>query len=409
MLYQPTSPTIKVRVANWAKNIKSSMLQEMLSVASKPGILSFALGLPAPELFPSSQMAQAATQVLSDDAQALQYGPPYRPLKAQIVAMMRQRGVDCREEQILITGGAQQGMNLLTRLLLNPGGQVVVEKLTYTGFHQILEQFQPGILTVPTDYNSGIDVESIEKLLRRGARPALIYVITDGHNPLGVSLSLDKRIRLVKLARQYCVPIIEDDAYGLLNYDNKHLPPLRALDEDFVFYIGSFSKILAPGLRVGWLIVPESLIPRLSIIKEATDINTSTFAHRVVSAYLAAGHLEGHLTALRREYRVRRDIMINALREHFPCSARWHEPTSGVFIWVELNEGVDTIMLLKTAVEEEQVAFIPGAALSVTPSRRYDNCIRLNFSNCAPEFIKEGIARLARVSEKGGRNISCHH
>lgn len=393
-------PDQEIRLANWAQAIKRSALQEMLMLASRPGILSFALGLPAPELFPRAAFEQAASRVLESDVRALQYGPPFQPLKTHIIELMALRGVECREEQIFLTAGAQQGMNLLARLLLNPGGQIMIGDVNYTGFQQVIEPFQPQILAVPTDRQTGIDVDAVETILERGARPAFIYTITDGHNPLGLSLSMDKRIRLVELARTYEVPIVEDDAYGFLYYGDSSIPPMRALSEQWVLYAGSFSKILAPALRTGWLIVPENLISKLSIIKEASDIDTSTFTQRVISAYLDTGQFHEHIGMLRREYRERRNRMIEALTRYFPSQSRWQEPTNGLFIWVELPERVNATELLKAAIEQEQIAFVPGIAFCTDDNRPAVNCLRLNFSNCEPERIEEGIKRLASLIDR---------
>lgn len=387
----------EVVLANWTNAIKRSALQEMLAAASRPGVISFALGLPAPELFPVNEFQQAVSSVLGSDPRALQYQPPFTPLKSQIVELMRRRGVYCREEQVFLTAGAQQGMNLLVRLLLEPGGQLLMEDVIYPGFQQLIEPFAPDMLLVSTDAETGMNVDEVEALLKRGRRPSFIYAITDGHNPLSVSLSRRKRERLVELAGTYGVPIIEDDAYGFLNYDGELDPPLRAMDEDWVFYVGSFSKILAPALRVGWIIVPEKLMRPLSVIKEATDIDTATFSQRTVSAYLAAGHLPNHLSRLHHEYRLRRETMHAALLEHFPAGAHWQKPKSGVFMWVELPGGLDAGELLQHAINEEQVAFVPGGAFRVSPHWSQRQSLRLNFSHCAPPQIEEGISRLARA------------
>ena len=386
-----------IALADWARTMTRSAMQDALAEASGPGIISFALGLPAPELFPSELLARAVTRVLATDGYALQYQPAFQPLKAHIVAMMAWRGVACGEQQVFLTTGAQQAMALLARLLLNPGGQVIAEDTIYSGFQQVIEPFQPAILTVPTDMDTGMDVDAVQALLAGGARPAFIYAVTDGHNPLAVSMSPGKRARLVELAQEYGVPIMEDDAYGFLCYEDTPVPPMRALDEHWVFYLGSFSKILAPSLRVGWMVVPEPLIAPLSAIKEASDINTSTLTQRTISAYLDGGHLPEHVETLRREYRIRRDAMLDALRRHMPAGARWRTPSNGLFIWAELPAGIDTGELLRLAIAEEKVAFIPGHAFGVGGSRRAANCLRLNFSNCTPERIEEGMARLARV------------
>lgn len=397
----PARAVSGVRLAGWAANIRRSALQEMLAAASRPGILSLALGLPAPELFPTEDYARSVSRVLATDRHALQYGPPFQPLKSHIVALMAERGVACSESQVFLTTGAQQGISLLARLLLEPGGAVLAEELTYTGFRQVVEPFRPEILQAPTDPETGIDVDAVASLLERGARPAFIYAISDGHNPLAVSISREKRLRLVELARGYGVPIVEDDPYGLLSYAGDPLPSLRALDAEWVFYAGSFSKILAPSLRVGWLVVPESLTPKLSVIKESSDIDTSTLSQRAIAAYLSEGHLGARLPMLRREYRLRRDTMLDSLREHFTGVARWREPSGGIFVWVELPEGVRASEVLKIAIETEQVAFIPGDAFSVGGYGA--NCMRLNFSHSAPDRIREAVARLKRAVARAMR------
>lgn len=398
----------EVVLANWTSAIKRSALQEMLAAASRPGVISFALGLPAPELFPVNEFEQAVSSVLGSDPRALQYQPPFTPLKSQIVELMRRRGVFCREEQVFLTAGAQQGMNLLVRLLLEPGGQLLMEEIIYPGFQQLIEPFAPDLLLVSTDPETGMNVDEVEALLKSGRRPSFIYAITDGHNPLSVSLSRGKREKLVALASTYGVPIIEDDAYGFLSYDGPLDPPLRAMDEDWVFYVGSFSKILAPALRVGWIIVPEKLMRPLSVIKEASDIDTATFSQRTVSAYLAAGHLPDHLSRLHKEYRLRRETMHAALLEHFPAGAHWQRPKSGVFMWVELPGGLDAGELLQHAINKEQVAFVPGGAFRASTHWSQRQSLRLNFSHCAPPQIEEGVTRLARAIADVTDHAKCY-
>lgn len=371
-------------------------MQKMLVATARPGIISFALGMPAVELFPTAALASATERVLSVNAGALQYSPPLQSLKQHVRELMKRRGVNCHEEQIFLTAGAQQGMSLLSRLLLEPGGSVITEELIYSGFQQVLEPFQPQVLTVSTDAETGMDVDAVEQYLRGGARPSFIYAITDGHNPLSVRLHSSKRTRLVELAEQYRVPIIEDDAYGFLCYENP-LPPLRALSERWVFYVGSFSKILAPALRVGWLIVPEELILPLSIIKESTDIDAAPLSQRIVNAYLDTGQLPAQIDMLRTQYRLRRGTMLRALAENFPDAARWTKPGCGFFVWVELPPAVDVDELFRRALEDENVAFIPGHAFSVNNKRSSTPSIRLNFSHPTTTRIDEGIPRLARV------------
>lgn len=371
-------------------------LREILELSSRPGVLSFAIGLPAAELFPREALVEQAAGVLRADASSLQYGLPYRPLKTQIVQLMALRGVRCTEEQIFLTSGAQQGMDLLSRLLLPAGGKVLLERTIYDGIRLATRLHHPEILTVAADLSTGMDVDEVEALLAAGVRPAFLYAITDGHNPLGVSLSLEKRHRLAALARRYRMPILEDDAYGFLYYGEAPAPPLRAFEEDQVFYIGSFSKILAPALRAGWVVVPPPLAARLSPLKHGIDLDTPSFGHRVIAAYLESGLLPAHLALLREEYRRRRDTMLAALRDHFPPGIAWNHPMSGMFIWAELPPGYDAAELLRTAVETERVSFSPGVVFC-DGDPAGDRCMRLSFTNLSPEQIEEGIRRLGRA------------
>jgi 2-aminoadipate transaminase len=387
-------------LASWTKGIARSALQDMLIASTQPGLLSFALGLPAAELFPTDDFARAIASVLDKDRRALQYGPPFHPLKEQIVELMARRGVACSAKQVFLTSGAQQGTNLLTRLLLDQGGIVLLEEKTYTGFQQVLQPYQPQVITAPTDLCAGMDVTAVEGILQRGLRPAFIYIVTDGHNPFSVSMSLENRRRLSDLARRYQVPIIEDDPYGFLCYEPTSWPPLRAFDDRWVFYVGTFSKILAPAVRTGWLIVPEDFIPYLAIVKEASDIDMAPLNQRAISAYLETGAMPSHLAAIRLEYGRRRDAMLNALQTRFPAETRWQKPASGLFIWVELPDHVDTQRLFNEAIEMEQVAFIPGQAFDVGQGSGSKNGMRLNFSNSSVAQIEDGIARLGRVLKR---------
>lgn len=389
----PRSP----EAAAWTRGVRPSIIAEMLKVMARPGIVSFALGYPANELFPVDEWADCARRVMEQDRYVLQYRPPSQQMKRQVVELMARRGVTCTEDQVLLTTAAQQGLSLLAQLLLNPGGQVICEKLVYTGFQAAIEPMCPEILTVGTDleHGTGIDVDAVARLLADGARPAFIYVITDGHNPLGVSVSAEKRARLVSLARRYGVPIVEDDAYGMLHYDAPTLP-LRALDDRWVYHVGSFSKVMAPGFRVGWIVAPAEHVRFLAAAKEGADIDTQTFTQRLVSEYIATGAFDGHLARVREAYRERRDTMLAALRRHFPTGARYNRPSNGALIWLELPENVDTGVLLPIAVETERVAFVPGHAFA-TDRRTGANCMRLNFSHASPAQIDEGIARIARA------------
>ena len=382
-------------LAAWTARIRPSTIQEMMGLMGRPGVISFALGLPAPELFPADEYARAASRLLHADPDSLQYRPAHRDLKQHVVHLMAERGVPVSAEQVFLTTAAQQALSLLARVLLEPGGSLVCDELVYMGFQQVIEAYQPRILAVDTDLREGMDVDGVEGHLRRGERPAFIYCITDGHNPLGCSLSPARRRRLVELARHYRVPVVEDDAYGLLHYGSPQ-PPLRALDDEWVLYVGSFSKVLAPGFRVGWIVAPEPLLPVLGCAKDGADLDSSTFSQRLVSAYLDSGHFSHHLEAVRAEYGARRDLMIAEIARHFPAGTRWSTPRHGALVWVRLPEGMDAGALLRPALEAG-VAYVPGAAFAVPGSPAGRSCMRLNFSYPPPDRIREGIARLGEV------------
>lgn len=246
-----TQPSAAEQAIARARQIMSqSTLREVLGLASRPGVISFAVGLPATDLFPVPGLARAAAGLLATDPLSLQYGIPHRPLREQIVELMHLRGVTCRVEQVFLTSGSQQAMDILARLLLVPGGRVMLERTVYDGMQMAIKRLEPEILSVPTDLDTGLDPGAVEAHLQAGPAPAFLYTITDGHNPLGVSLPVETRKRLAALARRHRMPILEDDAYGFLYFGESPAPPLRAFEDEWVFYLGSFSKILAPAC--GW-------------------------------------------------------------------------------------------------------------------------------------------------------------
>lgn len=369
----------------------------LLAAAARPDVLSFAVGTPAPCLLPVRALADAAARVLAEVPCRLLYEPPAAALKEHVVRLMAERGVDCGPEQVFLTSGAQQGISCLARLLTDPGGTLITETLTYSGVRLALEPLRPAFLTVGTDPGTGMRVDEIERLLRGGARPAFIYTIPEGHNPLGVRLGAEERRRMVELARHHGVPVVEDDAYGHLCYDDAALPALRALDAEWVYHVGSFSKLLGPAFRLGWVVVPERLTPHLTLLKEGMDLSCASFSQHVAAAYLDQGLLPAHLAALRGAFQLRRDAMLAAFGDHLPQEVRWNTPLSGLFCWLELPAGIDAAAVLADALATERVAFAPGAAFGVGGGGAGSNGMRLAFSGRAPDEIGDGVARVGQV------------
>ena len=379
-----------------------SRLRELALLPPRPGFVSLAGGLPAPELIPRAACARALADVLTDDPAAMQYGPPHEPLRERIVELMRERGIDCDPRQVLLTSGAQQALSLAAQLLMAPGADVLTEEHVYAGLRQALLPHRPSFLTVRTDPGTGMDVDGVRSRLARGARPAFIYAMADTHNPCGVRLGRAQRRELVALARRFGVAVVEDDTYGLLRYDGDWLPALRALDPEWVVYAGSFSKILAPALRLGWLVLPPRLAARAGVLKEAADLECSALTQRAVARLLRHG-FRGHLDRVRAAYRGRRDALLAALRDHFPEGARWTRPPGGFFVWVELPGGLDADRVCEEALAEARVAVVPGSAFAVAAAAPA-NRLRLSFSSAEPDDIRAAVARLGRLLHRRLRN-----
>lgn len=389
----------KFKLADWTHRNQPSVLEQMLKRLADPELISFALGLPAPELFPTEDFAGCFQKILQKNKLSLQYQPPLDSLKTHIVNLMKKRGVETFEKNVFLTCGAQQGANLLVHLLLDFQGDVILEEKTYTGFQQVLKPFAPRIFVIPSSSKEGFDIESFVGILESGIRPAFFYTVCDGHNPLSLSLSLEKREKLIQLARAYKFPVIEDDPYGFLSYDEERFLPLLAFDSEYVLYVGTFSKILAPALRTGWLIIPDKLTSHLGSLKEAADINTATLNQHLINEFFNSGGFDSHLLKLTLEYRKRRDSLNDALKRFFPDSANWQNPSNGLFTWLEFPDNYDTVRILEHSLKTQKIAFIPGHIFNVTDSKDGLNCLRLNFTNNSPEIIFEGIQRFSRVVE----------
>jgi 2-aminoadipate transaminase len=393
-IVQHESTRLGPRLSSRASGIALTPLQKALAAVAQPGILSLAMGLPDTSLFPASALARAADSALGRNPSVLQYTLPCPALKEKICRVMLDIGVDCTPDCIFLTNGAQQAINLLTSLFLDPGGSILEEELSYPGFQHLVDLYHPRVFRVPTSRENGIDVAAVARLLESGIRPAFMYLMPNAHNPLGVDLPLSKRCILAGLAREFQVPLIEDDPYGALVYEGVRLAPIRALEPDWSYYVGSFSKILGPSLRVGWIVAPIKHVEILSVIKEGFDLNVTTFSQYVINELLCTEELSVHIRGLCDIYRQRRAAMNRALQIHFPEQARWRIPSSGFFFWIDLPNSIDSAELLSACLRDEHVAFLPAQAFS---RNEISNGMRLNFTSHNEEQIEKGIAGIGRV------------
>ena len=400
------------RYAHRTQKMGSSVIRELLKFTEQPDIISFAGGLPAPEVFPVKEFQEACNQVLTDHgAQALQYSTTegYLPLREMIARHNTRYSVRVTAENIMITSGSQQALDFIGRLFINRGDYVVVESPTYLGALQAWNAYGAQYISVPSDEN-GMIMDKLEEALRIG--PKFIYILPNFQNPSGSTLSLERRKRLVLLADQYGVPIVEDDPYGQLRYDGDHIPSVATLDSRYrndndgeytgsVIYLSTFSKLLAPGLRLAWVIAPPQVIRKLVMTKQAADLHTSSFNQHVAYEVAKGGFLDEHVKVIRATYKERRDVMIEMMEEMFPTGVSWTKPLGGMFLWGVLPENVDAAEVLKVAVERK-VAFVPGG--SFHPNGGGKNTMRLNFSFSNPDNIREGIERLGVTLKEALKN-----
>jgi len=391
------------RYALRTRRMQSSAVRELLKLTEKPDLISFAGGLPAPEVFPIAEFREAAERVLTQSgAQSLQYSTTEgcARLREMIVRHTSRYGIVVQPENILITSGSQQALDLIGKVFLNSGDRIAVERPTYLGALQAWNAYQAQFLGIAMD-DEGMRTDELESVLRSG--PKFLYALPNFQNPTGVTMSLKRRELLIEMADHFGVPIIEDDPYGQLRYEGDHLPSLNVIDarardgkpfSGNVIYLSTFSKTLAPGLRLAWVVAPAEVILKLVQAKQGTDLHTSTFVQMVAYEIARGGFLDKHVQHIRAVYGARRDAILAALKRHMPPGVRWTKPQGGLFIWTILPEQMSATELLRTAIDE-RVAFVPGSAFYDDGSGQ--NTMRLNFSNATPERIEEGIARLGAV------------
>jgi 2-aminoadipate transaminase len=386
------------KFAERTAHLRASTIREMLKVTQQPDVISFGGGLPAPELFPTREIAECTAEVMDEyGAAALQYGvtegiPEMRSWVADRLSQRLDKIFDPSE--ILIVNGSQQGLDLIGKVFLDPGDHVVLENPSYLGAIQAFDAYQARYLTVDTD-DDGILPASLERVLDRADPfPKFLYLVPNFQNPTGRTLAGDRRETLVRLCERYDLPIIEDDPYGELRFEGEDLPSLISLAKTAcVLYLGTGSKIMAPGLRVAWLAIPDHEVrDKIALAKQGTDLQTGSLAQYVFHRYANKRHaFEAHVERIVETYAHRRDVMVTSLAEMMPPGVRYNRPDGGMFLWVSTN-GVDTEELLKVSAEQK-VVFVPG--VSFYPGRDVHDGMRLNFSNASEAKIQEGILRLA--------------
>ena len=376
-----------------AAQLQSSFIREILKITQRPEIISFAGGLPSPATFPVERMKAAYDKVLSDNGKvALQYGPTdgYAPLREWIANSLSVEGSTILPEQILMTSGSQQALDLLGKVLIDEGSRVLVETPSYLGALQAFSVYRPEFKSVDTDEH-GLVPSSLEGIAD-GAR--MLYSLPNFQNPTGRSLSLERRSELVATCARLNVPLIEDDPYGALSYKGEPMPKMVAMNPDGVIYMGSFSKVLTPGIRLGYVCAPLPLVHRLELAKQAADLHTAQVTQMVVHEVVKDGFLDQHIPTIRKLYGDQCQAMLAAMKEHFPAGVSWTEPEGGMFIWVTLPPQVDAMKLLEQSLAA-RVAFVPGAPFYANDPA--SNTLRLSFVTVPPERIREGIAVLGKL------------
>jgi 2-aminoadipate transaminase len=381
--------------------MKSSAMRDMMAVTARPEVISLAGGLPDTSTFPPDTFAAVTQRIASEScAKALQYGPTegLPETKTCIAEVMAAEGMRADPEDIVVTTGGQQVIDLVVKTLVDPGDVIVAEAPTYPGAVPTFSSYQADVVQIEMDARGmRIDLleETLDRLEREGRRPKFIYTVPTFQNPAGVTMSLERRHRLVEIANERELLVLEDNPYGMLRYEGEPLPPLRSLDGGvFVMYLGTFSKILSPGIRLGWVVAPPPVLEKINLGKQAADLCTSTLSQLMVQAYFEQSRWRDYVEALTELYRDRRDTMLDALAEFFPREAEWTRPQGGMFIWATLPDFIDTTDLLARALREN-VAFVPGSGAYLDGRGR--NSMRLNFSASDGDDIREGIRRIGEV------------
>lgn len=379
------------------ENIKASEIRELLKLTQKPEIISFAGGLPAPESFPVDEFIKVTKEVLEKEgAKALQYGSTegHPALREAIAKRMADSQVATTADNILITSGSQQGLDFAAKIFINPGDIIICESPTYLGAINAFKAYEPKFIEIDTD-KDGMDMDQLEKTLKENDNVKFIYAIPDFQNPSGKTWSISRRRKLVELANEYDIAIIEDNPYGSLRFEGDFLPAIKHFDtEGRVAFLGTFSKILAPGLRLGWVDADKAFLEKFILVKQGSDLQSSTISQMEVAKFIELYDLDEHIQKIITLYKGRRDLMLKTMEEEFPKEATFTYPEGGLFTWVVLPEYMNARDLAAKALEQN-VAYVPGG--SFYPNGGNENTFRLNYSNMDDERIVEGIKRLGKV------------
>ncbi|AMQ18216.1 aminotransferase-like domain-containing protein [Thermococcus peptonophilus] len=393
-----------------AMEMKASEVRELLKLVETSDVISLAGGLPAPETFPVDIIKEITMEVLSKHAdKALQYGTTkgFTPLRLALARWMEKRyGIPMSKVEVMIVAGSQQALDLIGRVFIDPGDIVVVEAPTYLAALNAFKFYEPEFLSIPLD-DDGMKVDVLEEKLKKlkaeGKRIKFVYTVSTFQNPAGVTMSLERRKHLIELAKEYDFLIVEDNPYSELRYSGEPIPPIKHFDDEGrVIYLGTFSKIFAPGFRLGWVSAHPHFIRKMEIAKQAVDLCANPFGQVIAWKYVEDGHLDRHIPRIIEFYRPRRDAMLEALEEYMPEGVRWTKPDGGMFIWVTLPEGIDTKLMMEKAVAKG-VAYVPGEAFFA--HRDVKNTMRLNFTYVPEDKIREGVKRLAEVIEDEMRRL----
>jgi len=390
------------RFSTGANEMRGSALRIIFKETRKPGMISLAGGTPAPAVFPVEDIAAASERaIIQKTIDSLQYGltEGYTPLREYLAERMNGNGFKIGADQVQITVGSQQAIDIVGRLFLDPGTQVAIEDPTYMSVITAWAPLRPAYLPIKME-EDGLDVDALDAMLKSGVKPAFLYTISAFQNPMGVTISMEKRRRLIEIAAKYGMPIVEDDPYGELVFEGKPMPPLAALDCQMhgelrhVIYMSTFSKLVSPGLRTAWAVGPKEVVAKMTLAKQGMDLHASALSQVIVHEVCVDGLLERHVPLIRQTYKTRRDALLSALEEQMPDGFHWTKPAGGMFVWLTMPDNFDSQKLVRLALDR-LVAFVPGFSFYANGGPA--NTARLSFANPSPEMLHEGVRRLVEA------------